>query len=304
MMFAPQTRPAPKPTVSTASPSVCVLMKLLRALTIEIAQPGGFISADQIARLAGVPARVHGEHGWDVSDPGGTRRKFQWLRRAYSPFVNRYVALSGHIESYLVERVGISPARVARICNGVDARRFHPRLSAQARSLAGLPEGFATPGTVIVGTVGRQQAVKDPLALVRAFALARTHGEVGGRLRLLLAGDGPLRATLEAEIRSSGLEDAVWLAGERADVPAVMRALDVFALPSRAEGISNTVLEAMASGLPVVEDPDAPVFMRPDGDPAVHIKRFLELGFDAGFGPGTKPSEVASLIVEHVHKAK
>ena len=67
------------------------------------------------AALAGVPARVHGEHGWDVSDPQGTRRKFQLLRRAYSPFVSRYVALSGHIESYLVDRVGIDADRVERI---------------------------------------------------------------------------------------------------------------------------------------------------------------------------------------------
>ncbi len=230
------------------------LYRLFRALRPAIVHTRNLAALEAVvpARLAGVPARVHGEHGWDVSDPGGTRRKFQWLRRAYSPFVSRYVALSGHIESYLVERVGIAPARVARICNGVDAQRFHPRLPAQARSLAGLPEGFAAPGTVVVGTVGRQQAVKDPLALVRAFALARGSGEVGRSLRLLLAGDGPLRAELAAEIRAAGLDEVVWLAGERADVPEVMRALDVFALPSRAEGISNTILEAMASGLPVV----------------------------------------------------
>ena len=83
------------------------------------------------AWAAGVPARVHGEHGWDVSDPGGTRRKFQWLRRAYSPFVSRYVALSGHIESYLVGRVGIAPQRVERICNGVDTTRFVPASALQ-----------------------------------------------------------------------------------------------------------------------------------------------------------------------------
>ena len=71
-------------------------------------------------------------------------------------------------------------------------------------------------------------------------------------LRLLIAGDGALRAALEAEIAQRALGDVVWLAGERRDVPEVMRALDVFALPSQAEGISNTILEAMASGLPVV----------------------------------------------------
>lgn len=203
------------------------------------------------AWAAGVAARVHGEHGWDVSDPGGTRRKFQWLRRAYSPFVSRYVALSGHIESYLVDRVGIAPVRVERICNGVDSTRFRPAADGMRGVLGGMPATFAAPGVVVVGTVGRLQAVKDQVGLVRAFALARAGGEGGRSLRLVVAGDGPQRAELEAEIRSAGVEDAVWLAGERGNVPEVMRALDFFVLPSKAEGISNTILEAMASGLAV-----------------------------------------------------
>ena len=199
------------------------------------------------AALAGVPARVHGEHGWDTSDPGGTQRKYQLLRRAYSPFVNRYVALSGQIESYLTERVGITASRVERICNGVDTLRFRPASARQA--LAGSP--FDDPDTVIVGTVGRLQTVKDQLNLVRAMAIARAQGEAGAQLRLLIAGDGPQRAEVEAEIAAAGIGDITWLAGERSDVPEVMRALDIFVLPSRAEGISNTILEAMASGLPV-----------------------------------------------------
>jgi glycosyltransferase involved in cell wall biosynthesis len=90
------------------------------------------------------------------------------------------------------------------------------------------------------------------VSLVRAVAIARKQGVDGPALRLLIAGDGPQRAEVESEIRATGIADITWLAGERSDVPEVMRAIDVFALPSRAEGISNTILEAMASGLPVV----------------------------------------------------
>lgn len=200
------------------------------------------------AAFAGVRARVHGEHGWDTSDPGGTRRKYQLLRRAYSPFVNRYVALSGQIESYLTDRVGIARGRVERICNGVDTQRFRPAV--QRASIAGSP--FADPAAVVIGTVGRLQTVKDQVSLVRAVAIARKQGVDGSALRLLIAGDGPQRAEVESEIRAAGIADITWLAGERSDVPEVMRAIDVFVLPSRAEGISNTILEAMASGLPVV----------------------------------------------------
>jgi len=203
------------------------------------------------AWAAGVPVRVHGEHGWDVSDPHGTRRKFQVLRRAYSPFVQRYVALSGQIERYLVDRVGIPAQRVERICNGVDTERFQSGAAAGRAPLAGSP--FNDTDAIVVGSVGRLQAVKDQLNLVRALAVARERGgATGAKLRLAIAGDGPLRPAVEEEIRRHRLSDAVWLAGERRDVPEVMRGFDVFALPSKAEGISNTILEAMSSGLPVV----------------------------------------------------
>ena len=200
------------------------------------------------AWMAGVPARVHGEHGWDTSDPGGTQRKYQLLRRAYSPFVHRYVALSGQIESYLTDRVGVAAQRVERICNGVDTLRFRPAPTRQALSGSPFDEG----DVVIVGTVGRLQTVKDQLNLVRAVAIARGQGGAGERLRLLIAGDGPQRAEVEAEVVATGIGDITWLAGARSDVPEVMHALDIFALPSQTEGISNTILEAMASGLPVV----------------------------------------------------
>lgn len=202
------------------------------------------------ARAAGVPVRIHGEHGWDVSDPGGTRRKLQFVRRLYRPFVNRYVALSRHLALYLTDAVRVPAARVERICNGVDPARFRPPDGPRA-PIAGSP--FGADDEVLVGTVGRLQAVKDQRNLVRAVAYLISQRAPGtDRLRLIIAGDGASRSGIEAEVRAAGLGHAVWLAGERADVPEVMRGLDVFALPSLAEGISNTILEAMASGLPVI----------------------------------------------------
>ncbi|MFT4174564.1 MAG: TIGR03088 family PEP-CTERM/XrtA system glycosyltransferase [Rhodocyclaceae bacterium] len=195
------------------------------------------------AWAARVPVRVHGEHGWDVNDPGGTHRPYQWVRRAYKPFVTHYIALSRELDAYLAGPVGVGTERRSLICNGVNTARFAP----QAARADDMP--FTDPALFVFGTVGRMQAVKDHVGLVRAFAAvlhALPHA------RLVIVGDGALRADVEAAVRALGLGDAVWLPGERSDVPALMRQMDCFVLPSLAEGISNTVLEAMACGLPVI----------------------------------------------------
>jgi glycosyltransferase involved in cell wall biosynthesis len=97
------------------------------------------------------------------------------------------------------------------------------------------------------------QAVKDQTTLAQAFvhALAE-HPGLRAVLRLVMVGDGPLHADVQRILEAAGVAGLAWLPGERADVPDVMRGLDLFVLPSLAEGISNTILEAMASGLPVV----------------------------------------------------
>jgi sugar transferase (PEP-CTERM/EpsH1 system associated) len=199
---------------------------------------------------AGVPARVHGEHGRDVEDPDGSSVRHQWMRRAYRPFVHQYVALSRDLAGYLVHKVGVPPRRIAQIYNGVDIARFHPS-SGERAPIPGCP--FTDASLFLAGTVGRMQTVKAQPQLARAFVRAlELEPALRSRLRLVLVGDGPLRAEAQAVLDSAGLGGLAWLPGERTDVPDVMRGLDAFVLPSLAEGISNTILEAMASGLPVL----------------------------------------------------
>jgi glycosyltransferase involved in cell wall biosynthesis len=97
------------------------------------------------------------------------------------------------------------------------------------------------------------QVIKDQLTLVRAF-LHLLDNEPGARevLRLVIIGDGLLLEEARQLLRAAGAGQVAWLPGERADIPDMMRGLDLFVLPSLREGISNTILEAMASGLPVV----------------------------------------------------
>ena len=225
------------------------LYRLFRAIRPRIVHTRniGCLEAQIPAWLAGVPCRVHGEHGWDVNDPDGSNRKYQWLRRLHSPLIHRFIALSRELEHYLLSRAGIGREKISRIYNGVDNRRFHPGKSDL------LPPGFATTESVVFGTVGRMHGVKDQVNLCQAFILlCRNHPALADRLRLVLIGEGPLRDTCMTLLENAGLAAQSWLPGSRSDVPETMRALDVFVLPSQAEGISNTILEAMASGLPVV----------------------------------------------------
>ena len=228
------------------------LFKLFRQLRPAIVHSRN-LSALEVqvpAWAAGVPVRVHGEHGRDVGDLDGSSVKYQRMRRLYRPFVQHYTAVSRDLTDYLQQKVYVPQAAVTQVYNGVDTTRFSPTISG-TEPIRGCP--FDPAHHWLAGTVGRMQTVKNQVMLAHAFVLAlRAAPQLADRLRLVLVGDGPLRAQSVAILEAAGFTHLAWLPGERTDVEAVMRGLHAFALPSLAEGISNTILEAMASGLPVV----------------------------------------------------
>lgn len=224
------------------------LWRLLRKLRPAVVHTRniGTLECQFIALLASVPARVHGEHGRDMADIDGRNATYLRLRKLFRPLISCYIAVSRDLAQWLQHEVRVPARRVAQIYNGVDQHRF------QAASTGNvLPVNFASPGAVILGTVGRMSGEKDQLTLVRAFARARAlHPQA--IMRLVLVGDGPLKADIEREVSAAQLGEHVWVAGARGDIPEILRSLDIFVLPSLGEGISNTILEAMASGLPVI----------------------------------------------------
>lgn len=230
------------------------LFRLCRQLQPTIVHSRNQSGLDALlpARLAGVPHCIHGEHGWDVDDLAGRRIKPALLRRLHAPLIDRYITVSAELRNYLVDRVGISSRRITQIINGVDTVRYAPATQAGERWQS-LPAGFAVPGSVLIGTVGRLQAVKDQATLLRAFARVVRDGDAAAsRARLVIVGDGPLRESLRSLAAELGVSSLTWFPGAVSNVGEVLQALDLFVLPSLAEGISNTLLEAMATGLPLL----------------------------------------------------
>jgi sugar transferase (PEP-CTERM/EpsH1 system associated) len=237
------------------------------------------------AFLAGVSCRVHGEHGWDVFDPEGNNVKYQWVRRLIKPFIHRFIPLSKHLESYLLDKIKVNPKEITRICNGVDTSKFFPATGKKV-GLTDYPFAL-TDDLIIIGAVGRMHGVKDQITLVKSFILVcEAQPELKQKLRLCIAGDGPLREQAISLLADHQLSDLVWLPGERGDVAEFMQQLDIFVLPSQAEGISNTILEAMSTGLPVIAtnvggnpelvDDGVTGLLTPAGDPAAMAEKILD----------------------------
>jgi glycosyltransferase involved in cell wall biosynthesis len=163
-----------------------------------------------------------------------------WQLRALAAGVGRYIAVSEDIAAKLVGRMRWPAEKIDVVYNAVDADRFQGVGGADLRaSLAGDPQ------RPIVLTIARLDRQKGHPELLRAAA------ELPEAV-FVLAGTGPERAGLEAQAAALGLEGRVQFLGHRDDVPQLLAACDVFALPSLFEGSSLAVLEAMAAERPVV----------------------------------------------------
>ncbi len=196
------------------------------------------------SRLAGVPRLVHTEHSFEYLKD---RPDFRLVLRGMSRATTAFVTVGATMRPFYADRVRIAARRLKVITNGVHLERYRVAADrAAGRAASGLPSGF------LVGTAGRLFPEKDYGVLLRAVQAAA--GLVPS-LALALIGDGPERGPLEVSARQLGIADRVRFLGWRHDVADLLPLLDVFVMTSRHEGLPLVVLEAMASGVPVLTTP-------------------------------------------------
>ena len=191
-----------------------------------------------IARL------INTRHGMGAAQP---RSRGEWLYRRTMHRTDTVAAVCEAARARFAQQ-GVAPrGRLLAVPNGIRIDRFSPS-SEEHRAALRSDLGLA-PDTRIIGSVGRLNPVKDQATLLRAFAHLR--GDFAD-VALVLVGDGALRGSLESQAAALGIGDAVRFLGDRSDVRELLQGFDIFALSSLSEGYSMALLEACASGLPIV----------------------------------------------------
>lgn len=222
---------------------VLALFRLMRAERIDIVHTfliGANLWGRLAAVLAGVPTIVASERNVDIWEEPMKRH----LGRLLARVTQRIVANAEAVRCYLVSR-GLDPRRVVTIRNGVDAERFETSLDVAAlrRSLG------VTPDDVLAAVVARLEPQKGHDTVIEAAAALK---ERWPQLRFLFVGGGSREAELPALVDRRGLRDRILFTGFRTDSADIMRAADLSVLVSTKEGLSNTLLESLAAGRPVI----------------------------------------------------
>lgn len=191
------------------------------------------------AYLAGIPhiGTLH-----DIYTIEEKKRRIRYVQLS-SLFGTRLVTVSRQMKTYLTRLGTFDDAALQTIVNGMDLDKFNLCCSREQH-----PELGLGPDDVVLICVGRLEKIKGHDVLLQAFGRMQP----GKHAKLLIVGDGPCRQELERQIIEEGLQQNVRMLGQRNDIPDLLNLCDCFVLSSRSEGLSCSIIEAMAAGLPVI----------------------------------------------------
>ncbi|MEM1067830.1 MAG: glycosyltransferase [Planctomycetota bacterium] len=268
------------PVIALGKPSgfrpdvVVALSRQLRRMAPDVVHThntAGFLYGVAASTLARVPMVIHTRHGQRFEAPKRQTLSFRWLSR----WVDHVVSVSNDGQQLTIKE-GISAERTCTIRNGIDLNQF-PYVGPTANGPAVL--------------VARLSAEKDVACLIRAIAIAhQKRRDQEATISLRIVGDGAERPGLESLTRELGLCKSIEFLGQRRNIREALRGASMFVLPSLSEGISLTLLEAMACGLPVIAThvggnpevvvPDLTGMLVPARDPEAIADAMLELWRD------------------------
>ena len=195
------------------------------------------------AKLAGVKRIVLTEH---EDYCFRTMSDYKKTARQYAKRPDLVTAIHKLLRQYLVDELGVPAGKTRIIYNCVDTGRFSPGVPGlDLKQQLGLKKDC-----VLLGWVGRMHAAKDLGNLIKAYEIASATANTNHAL--VLIGDGDDRTMAETLVRERGLFERVFFLGERADIPDLMRNLDIYVSSSMTEGVPLVILEAMSTGLPCI----------------------------------------------------
>lgn len=220
------------------------LFKVMRKKKIEIVHlhnRTAFIYGTIAARLAGIRNIIYTEHGRTIK----LTRKAKIAHRLMNRVLKKTVVVTRYLKEMLVEKEGFNPNKIIIIPNGIDGSKFMINKSTlREENDLSLKEEDK-----IIGIVARLDPIKNHKCLIGAMTLIEKEEP---KAKLLVVGDGPLKSTLIKKVKDRNLQETIYFLGEREDIPNILAGVDLFVLSSLSEGMSITLVEAMAAGLPII----------------------------------------------------
>jgi len=218
---------------------------IIRKINPDIVHTHNFLAHVNTAPVAKFfrKAVVHTKHGRAITSISWA----PFIRRWLYNLSDRIVVVSNETGITFREKTGVHEKKITVVYNGVDTSAFERYRKDEARKRLGIPES-----TVVFGTLSRLDRVKDHTTVVNAFADVLSKRK---DCLLMIVGDGPERENIERRVQELGISKYVRMVGFTDEVHLYLSAMDLFLQPSREEGLSMTILEAMASGVPVIATP-------------------------------------------------
>jgi glycosyltransferase involved in cell wall biosynthesis len=194
------------------------------------------------AFLTGVPVIVASVHDNYRKDKRPARKM---INRILSKMTDKIVAVSEEVKRDIMRYDKIAPSKIVVIPNGIDIKRFNPK-----GNFADIRKEFSIKqGAIVVGFVGRIVPAKGLQYLIDSIPYVK---EEFKNIKLLIIGEGSIVARLHQQAKEKKVYDSIIFAGKRRDIPDILSCIDIFVMPSIAEGLPNALLEAMAMGKPIV----------------------------------------------------